>query len=86
MQNFPNIIQLIDCFEDEDYISIVVELIQGYDLFEYSNHVTLTEDETKQIIKQIVTGVEVLHRNGVVHGDIKLENIMMNITPEAYTG
>ena len=75
-----NIITLIDLFESSDNYFIVLEFMQGKDLFDYiaKRDYTLPEERAKKIIYQIMQGVLYLHSFGIVHRDLKLENIMMS--------
>ena len=52
----------------------------GKDLFDYlaKRDYTLHEEVAKLIIFQIMLGVRYLHNLGIVHRDLKLENIMMS--------
>lgn len=75
----PNILGCIDFFESPKYIVIVLPLMQAtmidyLDKFEEP----LGEDEVKKIFKKIVAGVEYCHERGVMHCDLKLENILIN--------
>jgi len=73
----PNIIKLIDVIDKEDLRYIVNEYIEEGDLFEYvlKHHDQLTERPCKRFFAQIVKAVHFLHKNGVIHHDIKLENV-----------
>jgi len=75
----PNIIKLLDVIETDTHYYIVTEYIDEGDLFEYSRlHVDLLTDRTiKKIFLQTVKGVQHLHKYGIVHHDIKLENTGM---------
>ncbi len=75
----PNIIRLLDTFENPDYIYIVMELLQGGDLYEYLNKrdFKVNEARARAIIHPLATALYYLHSYGIVHRDIKLDNILM---------
>jgi len=75
----PNIIKLLDTFENPDYIYIVMELLQGGDLYEYLNKrdFIVNEARARSIIHPLATALFYLHSYGIVHRDIKLDNILM---------
>eukprot|EP01111_Echinosteliopsis_oligospora_P015333 TRINITY_DN6037_c0_g1_i1.p1 TRINITY_DN6037_c0_g1~~TRINITY_DN6037_c0_g1_i1.p1 ORF type:complete len:734 (+),score=154.83 TRINITY_DN6037_c0_g1_i1:199-2400(+) len=57
---------------------MIMELAEGGELFDYiiKNH-HLTEDESRRIFRQIVSGLEYMHAHLVVHRDLKPENIVL---------
>lgn len=61
---------------------LVLEKVTGEELF---NRVVrkgkLRQDETKEIFRQLLKGIEYLHEKGIAHRDIKPENILLAITP-----
>jgi len=69
-------------FENSDYYFMVLEYMQGADLFDYlqARDFNLGEDRVKEIAWQLVSGIKYLHNYGIVHRDLKLENIMMTDT------
>ena len=75
----PNIVRLLDHFENAEYIFIVMEYIAGGDLAEYmkKNKNNITENRASQIIYQIALGLKYLHQYGIIHRDLKPENIML---------
>ena len=75
----PNIIQLYDVFENENYIYIIMEYCPGGDLFSYieKRGFHLPETRAAEIIHKLSTAVFFLHEYGVVHRDLKPENILM---------
>ena len=79
MCQHPNIISLLDLFENSDYYFMVLEYMQGADLFDYlqSRDFNLGEDRVKEIALQLAAGIKYLHSYGIVHRDLKLENVMM---------
>lgn len=85
MCQHPNIVGLIDLFENSDYYYIVLEYMQGKDLFDYIQirNFKLTEQRVKEISLQIGLAIQYLHNYGIVHRDLKLENVMMSDNTEA---
>lgn len=75
----PNVVCLLDVFEDRKTIHIVMELIEGVDLYEYldARDFKLSDLRIKQIAYSLALGVNYLHTYGIMHRDIKLQNIMM---------
>lgn len=75
----PNIIRLLDVFENQDYIYIVMEYLKGGDLFNYleKRDFTITESKARELAHSIATGIFYLHSFGIAHRDLKPENILM---------
>ena len=75
-----NIIKLIDLFENSETYFIVLDYMQGKDLFDYiqKRGFSLPEQRVQDLTYQIALGVKYLHEFGIVHRDLKLENIMMS--------
>mmetsp|Transcript_30742 Transcript_30742/g.30231 ORF Transcript_30742/g.30231 Transcript_30742/m.30231 type:complete len:104 (+) Transcript_30742:1663-1974(+) len=86
MCQHPSIINLIDLFENSDYYYIVLEYMEGKDMFDYlqKRNFKISEKRAKEIANQIAEAISYMHNYGIVHRDIKLENVMMtNNTDEA---
>ena len=74
-----NVIRLLEVFEGSKQLFIVMEYAQGGDLLKYvQKQKHLKESEAKQIFKQIVFGLGHIHSRGVLHRDIKLDNILLD--------
>ncbi|XP_028846560.1 myosin light chain kinase, smooth muscle isoform X1 [Denticeps clupeoides] len=74
----PKLVQCVDAFEGKSDIVMVMELISGGELFEriIDEDFELTEREVIKYMRQIVNGVNFIHKQGIVHLDLKPENIM----------
>jgi len=74
-----NIIALYDLYGSAKYVSMVMELCSGGDVFDWLE----SEDHIEEVmvaivLKQIIAGVSYLHSSGVVHRDLKLENLLLS--------
>jgi len=79
MLQHPNLIRLLDVFENTDYIYIVMEIMEGGDLFGYleKRHFRLPERAAARIAHSLAAGLYYLHNFGIVHRDLKPENVLM---------
>ena len=84
MCQHPNVIKLIDIFENSDYYYIVLDYMEGKDLFDYlqKRSFRISEERAKNLALQIGEAIQYLHNYGIVHRDLKLENVMMSDNTE----
>ncbi|XP_052890530.1 uncharacterized protein LOC128298786 [Anopheles moucheti] len=76
-QGHPNILQLLEFFEDDEKFYLVFEKINGGPLLtRIQENVCFSEYDAAQIIKQIASGLDFLHKKGIAHRDLKPENIL----------
>ncbi|KAI9351267.1 kinase-like domain-containing protein [Obelidium mucronatum] len=79
VKSHPYIISLIEVIETDAYIAIVMELAKGGELFEHIlTNRCLNEDESRKLFAQIICAVGFIHSIGIVHRDLKLENILLD--------
>ena len=77
--NHPNITKILETFENEKYILISMEYINGGNLFSFvKKRRKLSEKTAKFLFRQIILGIQHIHSKNIVHRDIKLENILID--------
>ena len=75
----PNIVNVFDVGDDEGVYYIVMELIEGITLKEYiSKKGKLSVKEATSIAIQVSMGLEAAHSHGIVHRDVKPQNIIIS--------
>ncbi|GFQ93195.1 ribosomal protein S6 kinase alpha-3 [Trichonephila clavata] len=73
----PNIVTLYEAFQDDEYIYLVMELLQGGELLDrIQKYESFSEREVSAILEVIMSTIKYLHDNGVVHRDLKPSNIL----------
>ena len=75
----PNIVNVYDVGEDRGLYFMVMELVEGITLKEYiQKKVRLTPKEVISITLQVCAGIEAAHNNGIIHRDIKPQNVIIS--------
>merc|ERR1712172_413126 len=78
VEGVPGVIRLLDYFATPDSFFIVMELVEGRDLFDYiSERGPLEERLAGVLFKQVVESVAGCQERGVLHGDVKDENVLV---------
>lgn len=73
-----NIVRLLDHFENDTYIYIVMEYLSGGNISKYLERMNynLTEKQAANIVHSVAQGIKYMNSFGTIHRDIKPENIM----------
>lgn len=75
----PNIVRLFDVIETNKYIGIILEYASGGELFDFILvHRYLKDNVASKLFAQLISGVLYLHKKGIVHRDLKLENLLLD--------
>ncbi|KAJ8117610.1 hypothetical protein ONZ43_g4172 [Nemania bipapillata] len=75
----PNIVRLHEMSETERHIGIILEYASGGELFDYIlTHRYLKDHAARRLFAQLISGVGYLHKKGIVHRDLKLENLLLD--------
>ncbi|XP_047156620.1 phosphoenolpyruvate carboxylase kinase 2-like [Vigna umbellata] len=74
----PNILQIFNVFEDDDSLSIVMDLCQPHTLFDHIVNDPIFEIKAIVLIKSLLESLAHCHRMGVAHYDIKPDNVLFD--------
>ena len=85
--NHKNIIKLYEVKKTNDSIYLIMEYCNGGTLlntlnyYKAKNGKPFSEEIVQYFMKQILMGVESLHNHGIIHHDLKLDNILLKYNP-----
>ncbi|KAF2859668.1 Pkinase-domain-containing protein [Piedraia hortae CBS 480.64] len=75
----PNIVKLYDVWENHNELYIIMEYVEGGELFHYiDRRGGLSEEESAYVMLQIVSALLYCHRHLICHRDLKPENILLD--------
>lgn len=72
-----NLVKTFELGQENDSLYLVMKLIEGKNLREYLDSKELDFSEIVSISKDILNGINLLHKSGFIHRDIKPENVMI---------
>ncbi|GFE53172.1 calcium-dependent kinase CDPK5 [Babesia ovis] len=79
----PNIVKLLEIYEDEECLYLVMEMCSGGELFEeIVRRGCFSEQYAATMMRQIFSAIAYCHGKGIIHRDLKPENILYSNTCE----
>ena len=78
--NHPNIVKLYDVFLKDEQSFIVMEYMEGGELYYQLTENRFDRSQLLSFFVQLISGLQHCHDHGVVHRDLKLENILLDNT------
>jgi len=73
----PNIIQMVEYFEEDDRFCLVFEKINGGPLLDQIQaRICFTESEASAIVRDLANAIKYLHNKGIAHRDLKPDNVL----------
>uniref|UniRef100_M4C2C7 Protein kinase domain-containing protein n=1 Tax=Hyaloperonospora arabidopsidis (strain Emoy2) TaxID=559515 RepID=M4C2C7_HYAAE len=78
----PHIAKLVQSFEDEEFLILVMELLEGGELFDaIVQKGRFAEAEAVHVARSLLSAIQHMHERGVVHRDLKPENMLLAVSP-----
>lgn len=80
-----HIIKLYEIFEDTKHVHLVMELLEGGEMYERIRHKgSYTEEDAMKIMRNILQTIAYLHEKGIAHRDLKPQNIILATADDDY--
>jgi hypothetical protein len=81
----PNLLHIHEIFEKRDRLAIISERLTGGNLIDrIIQRGSFAETDAREVIRSLINTVSYLHSKGVMHRDIKLENLLYDsFSPDA---
>ena len=75
----PNVLECYEVIETNKAWYMITEYCSNGELFDYIvDRECITEKEAAGVFTQVIDGIEYLHKMGICHRDLKLENILLD--------
>ena len=75
-----NIVNYIDSFLYKNELWIVMEYMEGGSLTDVITANLMTEGHIAAVSREIAQGLQHLHKHGIIHRDIKSDNVLLSLT------
>lgn len=83
----PNIAKLEAAFENEAFLILVMELLEGGELFDaIVEKGRFSEPEAVHVARSVLAAIKHMHQRGIVHRDLKPENMLLAVSRKRRTG
>ena len=82
----PNVVPLYDFWREPDRAFLVMRWMSGGSLADRLGDEPWSLDRTLTVVEQVAAGLDAAHQVGIVHGDVKPENILFDTDGRAYLG
>lgn len=76
----PNVVKMYEHFIIGQQLVIIMEFCAGGNMTAYLKEKSITETEAINLFRQMATAIKVLHRRGISHRDVKLNNFLLDAT------
>jgi serine/threonine protein kinase len=78
-ESLMDAVEHFDCQIDNEKCHCIVMELLGMSTYDYLKHLPFSPEIVFKFIEQVLKGLCTLHSNNIIHGDIKPENILMNV-------
>jgi len=83
----PHIAKLEEAFEDDNFLILVMELLEGGELFDaIVDKGRFSEREAVHVARCILSAIQHMHQRGVMHRDLKPENMLLAVSTRRRRG
>eukprot|EP00927_Polykrikos_kofoidii_P066656 TRINITY_DN62211_c0_g1_i1.p1 TRINITY_DN62211_c0_g1~~TRINITY_DN62211_c0_g1_i1.p1 ORF type:complete len:354 (+),score=72.04 TRINITY_DN62211_c0_g1_i1:79-1140(+) len=83
MPKVDTLCELMEVLETREKYYVVMEKVEGEDLFEQMAKKRISHLDAREICRQILEALKVMHSDGRIHKDLKVENVMVDLSPKS---
>jgi serine/threonine protein kinase/WD40 repeat protein len=82
--DYPNIVKVYECGEDNGHLFIAMQLVKGMDLERAASTTPISVRDAARYVSQVARAIHFAHKKGIVHRDIKPANILLDQTDQPH--